>query len=148
MAFKRMVKSSIICCAPRELVYKVVADVKRYPEFLAGMHEVTTRNGTVKMTVKKGPVKISWSNKGFYYPPERIVFKLAEGPFSIMDGSWTFEPVPEGTKVTYTLEYELLLPIPGADVLIKANAMEVMEAFRQRVLQLYEEEKERVAPAA
>jgi ribosome-associated toxin RatA of RatAB toxin-antitoxin module len=140
MARKHMVKRSIICCAPRELVYRVVADVGRYPEFLSGMQDVTVSDSLVKMTVKKGPVKISWSHKVICYPPERIVFKLVDGPFSVMNGSWTFEEDPGGTKVTYKLEYELLWPIPGASTLIKANALEAMDAFKKRVHQLVAEE--------
>jgi ribosome-associated toxin RatA of RatAB toxin-antitoxin module len=140
MARKHMVRRSIICCAPRELVYQVVADVEHYPEFLSGMHDVTVRDGLVKMTVKKGPVKLSWTHKGIYYPPERILFKLVKGPFSTMDGSWTFEETPDGTRVTYRLEYELLWPVPGASMLIKANAISAMDAFKKRVHQLVAEE--------
>jgi coenzyme Q-binding protein COQ10 len=144
---RKQIKEVAVFAVPREIVYQVVADVARYPEFLPGMYSVKVRNGLVKMTVKKGPLQISWTNKGLYYPPERVVFELADGPFSVMDGSWTFEEVPEGTKVTYELEYELLWPIPGAYMLVKANAVSAMEAFKKRVHQLAAEKKQIDAPA-
>jgi coenzyme Q-binding protein COQ10 len=133
---RKQIKKTAVFAAPREIVYQVVADVARYPEFLPGMHSVDRRNGHVKMTVKQGPVKISWTNKETFYPPDRIVFKLVDGPFNVMDGSWTFEEVPGGTQVTYVLEYELLWPIPGVSLLVRANIESAIAAFQERAQEL------------
>jgi coenzyme Q-binding protein COQ10 len=130
------IKKSSFFAAPREIVYQVVADVARYPEFLPGMLSVNVRNGHVKMTAGEGPVRVSWTSTPIFEPPRHIAFKLVEGPFIVMDGSWTFEEVPGGTQVTYLLEYELLWPIPGASVLVGINSESAIAAFQRRVQQL------------
>ena len=71
-------------------------------------------------------------------PPERIVFEMTgdiEGRIE-----WTFEPVTEGTRVTYAAAYDLGLPAPLravlaplADRLNRRELERTLETLRARL---------------
>jgi ribosome-associated toxin RatA of RatAB toxin-antitoxin module len=127
--------------APLAKVYQVVADVERYPEFLPGVDKVTRLEGDlVEMTVRMGPVDVTWTSRAELKPYESIVIELVKGPFRQMDVRWEFTPQGDRTLVRYVTDFELSLPVPGirriAARAIKANADLTMRAFRQRVLSL------------
>jgi ribosome-associated toxin RatA of RatAB toxin-antitoxin module len=121
-----------------ETVYQVVADVERYPEFLPGVQEVVRREANVvEMTVRLGPIDVTWTSTATLTPHESIVIELVEGPFRQMDVRWEFRPQGDGTWVKYTTDFALRLPVPGirriAAMAIRANTETTLRAFRQRV---------------
>ena len=128
--------------APLDLVYRVVADVARYPEFLPGVKRVTQVGDLYEMTVRLGPIDISWTSRATFRPNESIVVELVEGPFAQMDVEWGFAARGDATEVTYVTEYELLLPLPGirgiAARAIEAQAAEAIRAYRRRIRALQE----------
>ena len=126
--------------APVEQVYRVVADVASYPEFVPGVIAVRKEGDEVEMTVNLGPIEISWISKAVFQPNESIAIELVKGPFRRMDVRWEFTPQDEGTGIVYTTDYELSRWMPGlrtiVAVAIAVNADATIEAFRQRVLPL------------
>lgn len=109
--------------APPERCYAVVADIERYPEWVADLKEVSVleRDGSGRPTVvafraaafgrstrytleydyAKAPAELSWVQR--------------EGDLTYrLDGSYRFDPAGEGaTEVTYSLDVELRVPLPG-----------------------------------
>ena len=127
--------------APVEKVYQVVADVTRYPEFLPGVNKVTRLDGElVEMTVRLGPIDVSWTSQAVFKPYESITIELVEGPFRQMDVRWEFVSKGDKTQVRYTTDFELNLGLPGmrwiAARAILANADTTLRVFRRRVLSL------------
>jgi hypothetical protein len=46
--------------------------------------------------------------------PERLSWSLAEGDIMrVIDGAYDFAPDGAGTRVTYSLQIELIVPLPG-----------------------------------
>ena len=46
--------------------------------------------------------------------PHAVSWKLVEGDIMrVLDGTYTFDPEGDGTLVTYQLEVELVIPMPG-----------------------------------
>ena len=140
MASQHIEKSGEID-APVEQVYRVVADVDRYPEFLPGVTKVARLEADiVEMTVSLGPIDVSWKSRATFRPNESIVIELVEGPFRQMDVKWEFTPQGDGTRARYATDFELNLRLPGihriAARAIEANAHATIEAFRQRILSL------------
>ena len=99
--------------APVASVFEVVADVARYPEFLPGVHGVAQEGDVFAMTVRLGPVDVSWKSRAVIQPYESIAVRLVEGPFEQMDVLWSFSELEGKTEVRCVTEYALLLPIPG-----------------------------------
>ena len=125
--------------APVEKVYQVVADVLKYPEFLPGVIKVARLEGDiVEMTVRLGPIDVSWKSKAVFKPYESIIIDLVEGPFRQMDVRWEFTPQGEKTVVKYVTDFQLYLRVPGVSRIaakaIEANTDATMKAFRRRVL--------------
>jgi ribosome-associated toxin RatA of RatAB toxin-antitoxin module len=132
--------------APQELVYQVVTDVARYPEFVPGVKEVRQEGDAVRMTMHLGPIDVSWTSRAALDPYASIDITLVDGPFAQMDVRWAFVALGnDKTEVTYITEYELLLPIPGIDRIaartIEANAADTIRAFRRRIHSLQEEQR-------
>jgi len=123
--------------APLELVYQVVADVARYPEFLPGIQDVTQEGDIVRMTVRLGPVELSWRSRATFTPHTAIDIELVDGPFREMDVRWRFSSEEGKTHAVYCTDYALLLPVPGinriASRAIVTNAKDTIRAFSRRV---------------
>jgi coenzyme Q-binding protein COQ10 len=124
-----------------ERVYRVVADVEKYPEFLPGVKRVARLEGDlVEMTVGLGPIDVTWTSRASLTPFESIVIDLVEGPFRQMDVRWEFTPQGDRTRVKYTTDFQLRLPMPGMGRIvsraIEANTDATIRAFWRRVLAL------------
>jgi ligand-binding SRPBCC domain-containing protein len=68
-----------------------------------------------------------------YDPPRRLVDVQIEGPFRLWRQTRLFEPVPGGTRLTDSVEYELPFGLLGriADRLVVAVQIRKMFSYRQ-----------------
>ena len=101
------IEKTIEVKAPVEKVYALCADVEGYPKFMAEIKEVKRtgdRTSHWKLEVSgraiecEGEITEMIENK-------RIVWR-STGDF-VSEGSWSFEPTAEGTKVTHVMDYKL-----------------------------------------
>jgi ribosome-associated toxin RatA of RatAB toxin-antitoxin module len=109
--------------APPERCFAVVADLERYPEWAADIKEVTVheRDGEgrpLQVTFRTAAFGRSTSYTLAYdyaEAPRALSWKLTRGDItSKLDGSYVFEAAEGGgTDITYHLEVELRVPIPG-----------------------------------
>ena len=109
--------------APPERCFAVVADIERYPEWAADIKEVTVheRDGQgrpLEVTFRAAAFGRSTSYTLAYdyaEAPRVLSWKLTQGDItSKLDGSYVFEAADGGgTEITYHLEVELRVPIPG-----------------------------------
>ena len=113
--------------ASPDRLYETVLDFERYPEWAADIKQVTVdeRDEHGRGTV------VSWRAAAFGRSttytlrydyadaPARVSWVLDHGDItSKLDGTYSFEPADlgsgeKGTLVTYVLEVELKLPLPG-----------------------------------
>jgi ribosome-associated toxin RatA of RatAB toxin-antitoxin module len=95
-----------------ELMFNLVNDVDRYPEFLPHCRSarvVEQAGGKVKATVElaKGALHKSFTTENRLLPPHRIEMRLVDGPFRRLHGAWTFIAQEGGdTRVALDLEFE------------------------------------------
>jgi ribosome-associated toxin RatA of RatAB toxin-antitoxin module len=109
--------------APPERCFAVVADLDRYPEWAADIKSVTvlsTGDGGRPARVEFRAAAFGRSTTyaleyDFSGAPGTVAWKLVAGDLtSKLDGSYHFEPAADGaTEVTYALEVELRVPLPG-----------------------------------
>jgi ribosome-associated toxin RatA of RatAB toxin-antitoxin module len=117
-ATERMVVS-----APPEQCFAVVSDVDRYPEWAADIKQVSVdrrdaEGRPAEVTFRAAAFGRSTSytlTYDFSASPGTLSWKQTAGDVtSKLDGSYTFEPSDGGgTEVTYLLEVELRVPLPG-----------------------------------
>ena len=108
--------------APPERCFAVAADIEHYPEWAADIKEVTVheRDGEGRPTLVsfRAPAFGRSTSYTLAYDyseaPKAVSWRLTKGDITTkLDGSYLFEAAEGGTDVTYHLEVELRVPIPG-----------------------------------
>jgi ribosome-associated toxin RatA of RatAB toxin-antitoxin module len=126
--------------ASPERCFSVVADIERYPEWAADIKEIVVderdaEGRPVLVTFRAAAFGRSTSytlRYDFSEAPHILSWKLTKGDItSKLDGSYVFEPSEgSGTEVTYHLEAELRVPIPGF-IKMRAQSRIMSTAMRE-----------------
>lgn len=119
--------------APADRIMDVIIDYESYPEWADNIREVEVREtddqgrGTeVWYRVDARVMEISYSLAYQYPDDHRLTWTLLEADqLNALDGEYLLEPVEDGTRVRYTLEVDLAIPVPG--FLKKRAAKQIME---------------------
>lgn len=107
---------SIVIDAPPEQIMAVIADFAAYPDWANGVKKVEIlEDDQVKFNIDQGPVKdeyvlrYDWAADG-----KSVSWDLVKGTMQkSQHGSYVLEPTGSGTKVTYTLSVQLVIPMIG-----------------------------------
>jgi len=106
------VQRSALVPYPPAVMYALVADIERYPQFLPWCSAARIDSadiGTVQATIEinfRG-LRQRFTTRNTNTPVERITLELVEGPFRHLKGVWTFTPLgPDSCKIQCSMEYE------------------------------------------
>jgi len=136
------VQATMIIRAPLADVYRVAKDVERFPQFMPDVASIRVleRQGSTIVAEWVGIVqgrKIRWVEEDQWDDTAHVSrFRQREGDFTKYEGTWSFAAVPEGTRTTLVLEYELELPLAGAllsnllKVLVRKNLESMLTALK------------------
>ena len=126
--------------ASPERCFSVVADIERYPEWAADIKEIVVderdaEGRPVLVTFRAAAFGRSTNytlRYNFSEAPRILSWVLTKGDItSKLDGSYVFEPSGgSGTEVTYHLEAELRVPIPGF-IKMRAQSRIMSTAMRE-----------------
>jgi ribosome-associated toxin RatA of RatAB toxin-antitoxin module len=136
------VQASIVIRAPLDRVYALAKDIERFPAFMPDLESVTVIErapaGTTSQWV--GVVqgrKIRWVEDDVWDDTRHLcTFAQRSGDFNRYQGEWRFEPAPEGTRTSLTVDFELDIPLAGAllsnlvRVLMRKNCESMLDALR------------------
>ena len=130
-------------------MYDLVADVKRYPEFLpwtagarirelrdAGDHQVMLADLVISFKV----FRESFGSRVTLWPDtKKIDTEYLDGPFKYMISSWHFEDSEDGCDVHFHVEFEFRnrLLQTTATVFFNDAMQRVVRAFERRAAELY-----------
>ena len=94
---KTVHKSVLIWYSAQEM-YALVIDVARYPEFLpwcdhARVVEEHADGMTAEVGLALGGLHQSFTTRNTHVPGREVHLKLVRGPFSKLEGHWSFTPV-------------------------------------------------------
>lgn len=144
---KTVRKSVLIWYTPEEM-FGLVTDVARYPEFLPWCdHAKVISQNEEGMEAEVGidfkGIKQSFTTRNEHVPGREVRLHLVKGPFSSLEGVWSFSPVGDGTqracKVDLTMSYgfssSLLAKLVGP--VFDRVASSMVDAFVQRADQVY-----------
>ena len=145
---KTVHKSVLIWFSPQEM-YDLVTDVAQYAKFLPwcdqariiGEHETGV---TAEIGIAFGGIHQTFTTYNDHVPGREVSMRLVNGPFSQLDGQWTFQPVGEGgqraCKVELSLNYgfsnAMLAKLVGP--VFDRIAGSMVDAFVKRAEQVYE----------
>lgn len=92
-------------------MYDLVADVKRYPEFLPWVSAIRVRQDDqtemlADMVVGFKSLRETFSSRVVKTPKTAIVVDYLDGPMKHLHNSWTFEDLPGGgSTVDFTVDF-------------------------------------------
>jgi coenzyme Q-binding protein COQ10 len=95
-----------------ELMYAVVSDVEKYPEFLPWVValRVLSRRAdgmTAEMAVGYGGLRERYTSDVALDPAQhRIDVVQTKGPFKTLENHWRFTPKGEGCEVEFSIQFE------------------------------------------
>lgn len=108
----KTVQKSVLIWYTAQEMFALVTDVASYPQFLPWCdHSRVLEQGESSMLAEVGiafaGIKQTFTTRNQHVPGRRVDLKLVSGPFSNLDGSWTFTPVGEGTQRACKVDLEL-----------------------------------------
>jgi len=129
---------------PAELMYAVVSDVEKYPQFLPwvlALRVLSRReNGmTAEMAVGYGALRERYTSDVTLTPAiRRIDVTQIKGPFKTLENHWQFTPQGEGCEVAFSILFEfknrLLHSVAGAK--FEKVMLKMADAFEARAAAL------------
>lgn len=124
----------------RDQMFALVADVRRYPEFVPYWHAVRTRdlgNGAyhTDQVVRLGPVRHTFATTTHLRAPDQIHVTSQDPPFRKLSLLWTFEIAPDnGCRISLDAEFEVRsLALRAVGMLLsKESISRMIDSFEQR----------------
>ena len=111
-ALMAVVHKSVLLPFSAEQMFRLVDQVEDYPSFLpwCGGVEVREREAhrlVAAIKINYHGVKQTFATENSNTPPTHMRMRLVEGPFSQLDGLWTFTPLrADACKIEFDLRYE------------------------------------------
>ncbi|NGM21872.1 type II toxin-antitoxin system RatA family toxin [Roseomonas stagni] len=137
-----------------EQLFDMVADVRRYPEFLpwcVGARILTRTEGelTADLTIGFKMFRETFRSQVLLERPHHVHVRYLTGPFRYLNNHWRFRPVAGGTEVDFFVDFEfksrLLQAVIGT---VFNEAVRLMvRAFERRAAALYRRAPPAAAPA-
>ena len=140
-----VVHKSVFLGYSAEQMFDLVAQVEDYPKFLpwcGGVNVLERTDDTLVacLAIHFHGVRQSFTTRNHNMRPTQMKMKLVDGPFKVMDGTWTFKALrADACKVEFDLHYEfssiLLEQLIGPVFGMIANSM--VDSFCKRAETVY-----------
>ncbi len=112
---KHVNKTVLLWYSPIEM-YQLVTAIEDYPRFLpwcdnAAVVERHDDGVTARIGLAYAGVKHAFTTRNEHLLGERVIVKLVDGPFSLLDGTWAFVPLgrpgspAQACKIEFDLRY-------------------------------------------
>lgn len=142
---KTVHKSVLIWFSPQQM-FDLVADVAHYPDFLpwcdhASVLETHDDGVTAEIGLAFGGIHQSFTTRNTHVPGSRVVLRLVKGPFSQLDGEWTFTPVGDDGKAC---RVELALSYGFKSVALSALVGPVFDRIARSLIDAFVERAQAV----
>ncbi len=140
-----VIEKSALVRYPAHLMLQLVEDIESYPRFLPWCHAsriLRRSDDTIEaeLEIMRGGFRKSFATRNQRVSSREIRMSLIKGPFSHLEGVWTFVPLREdASKIALNLEFEMMGKLSnlafGAVFNQICNSM--VGAFTQRAKELY-----------
>ena len=132
---------------PAALMYRVVAEVEHYPQFLPWVVGLRVKSRTAdtviaEMLVGYKGFREKYTSRVELDPAQlRIDVAQIEGPFRVLENHWHFVPVTDGCEVHFAIDFAFKNRILGAvaGAAFEKVLLKMTQAFEARAKELYEQ---------
>ncbi len=136
---REMTRTSLVARLPH-VVYRLVDDIERYPEFVPGCTEAqvlqrSAQEVVARLVVRRGPLRTEFTTRNRLDPDRSVHMLLVEGPFKMLEGSWDFTPVAtNGCRIDFRLRFQFSNVLKSAlfEPLFEDAQAELVRAFVAR----------------
>jgi len=107
------IRRSALMPYPAQFMYDIVNDVDSYPEFLpwcggVKIHQLDNSSMEASILMRGAGLNHWFKTRNSMVSGRSIEMELVEGPFSKLDGRWSFTPIDsEGCKIELRLLFEM-----------------------------------------
>lgn len=138
-----MTRSALVA-RPPAVLYRLVEDVERYPEFVPGCSaaqvlERADNQVVARLAVQRGLLRTEFTTRNVLDPGRSVHMHLVEGPFRVLEGHWSFTPVASnGCRIEFALRFEFSNYLKSAlfEPLFEETAGSLVRAFAARAQSL------------
>ena len=128
---------------PPEILFDLVADVERYPDFVPWYKAARVRDRkpagyVTDQVIKFDPVRQSFTSRTMLRRPDLIEIKAINGPFRAFNFRWTFDHAAEGgcdIGVTVDLDFR--------SSVLSRMAGKIGQTFADKCINVFEKEATR-----
>lgn len=131
-------------------LFDLVSDIEAYPEFIPWVSKVKIlrKNGNIveaELFIKYKKLNSHFSSKVVMNQPESksddasVKVFLIEGPFKHLMNEWIFVPTPEGTELTFLIEFSFKSRILQKTIepIFNKAADKITKIFEKRAKDVY-----------
>jgi ribosome-associated toxin RatA of RatAB toxin-antitoxin module len=131
-------------------MYDLVTGVEDYPAFLpwcsrSQVLEQRDDGVTARLTLAYAGVQHAFTTRNVHVAPQSVTVSLVDGPFSSLDGVWTFTDIPAGAVDRSACKVELDLRYAFSSRALEAVvspvfdriALTLVDSFVQRAEQVH-----------
>jgi ribosome-associated toxin RatA of RatAB toxin-antitoxin module len=137
-------KRTSLVARPPAVLYALVDDIQRYPEFVPGctaaqVLERSESEVVARLAVRRGPLHTHFTTRNRLDPGHSVHMDLVEGPFKVLTGSWSFSPVASnGCRIELQLRFQFSNALKSMlfDALFEETQAELVRAFVTRAQSL------------
>lgn len=138
------VKRSALVQYSAQQMFDLVNDIEAYPQYMSDcVSAEVLRRGEgwleAKLELQKAGIRQSFVTRNELRPPGEMTLSLVDGPFSRLEGKWSFDTVADGCRVTLELEFAMQNRLLSMAVgkFFEAAASQQVDALCSRASQVY-----------
>ncbi len=133
---------------PCATIYHIVNDVEHYPKFITSCKTATVLSSsktqkTARLKLAKGIFEYDITTQNTLDEPHSITMDLIEGPLSYLKGAWRFAPENGGTKIDFSLDFEMKNSLTAKVLtgLMVNLAQSMVQRFSQQALKVHSQDE-------
>lgn len=137
--------TTVVIPVSQSHMWSVITDYEKYNQFVSSTKDVKILSETpgqrqIKYNIELLGKDIFYTLKHIEEAPSKMSWSLVEGNImKVSNGGWNLKPIsPEETEVTYSLELEFKIYVPGfvLNNLVKSTLPSMLKEFEKRALEL------------
>jgi coenzyme Q-binding protein COQ10 len=138
-------KEEIEINANQDIVFKVMLDLEKFPEFMEDVKKITILQNEGNKRISEWEAEIDgllfkWQEEDIYYPQEyKLTYKLIKGDLDKFEGYWEIIKLNDNkSKLVIFLSFDLNIPtlksliMPTIKFKVKKNLALMLKAIKSR----------------
>lgn len=141
---RQVERSALVPYTPAQM-FALVQDIEGYPQFVPWVSSAQVISRTEsevigQLEMERSGLREKFTTRNVLMPPNRMDLKLVDGPFKVLEGIWSFEPIGDkGTKIGLNIRFEFANPMLSLMLsrTFEKSCAQLVDAFVARARTVY-----------